>query len=292
MNYRHAFHAGNFADVVKHAVLARILLHLRSKPAAFRVIDTHAGSGRYDLAGPEASRTGEWRDGIGRIAAARLAPERLPPERLAPDVAELMAAYLDVVARLNGGGQLSAYPGSCEIARALLRPQDRLVACELEPNAARALARNLAGDPRVKVVAIDGWTALTAYVPPKERRGVVLIDPAFEQPGEFTRLGERFAAAHRKWPGGTYVLWYPIKTRGEPEAFVHRLAQRSIPKLLQVELMVAAPAGERLAGCGLVIANPPWTLEPELALLLPALAEVLARDGKAASRLHWLAGEK
>jgi 23S rRNA (adenine2030-N6)-methyltransferase len=282
MNYRHAFHAGNFADVVKHAVLARILLHLRSKPAAFRVIDTHAGSGRYDLAGPEASRTGEWRDGIGRVTAARLAP----------DVAELMAPYLDVVARLNGGGQLSAYPGSCEIARAHLRPQDRLVACELEPNAARALARNLAGDARVKVVAIDGWTALTAYVPPKERRGLVLIDPAFEQPDEFTRLGERFAAAHRKWPGGIYLLWYPIKTRGEPDAFAHRLVQRSIPKLLQVELMVATPAGERLAGCGLVIANPPWTLERELALLLPALAEVLARDGKAASRLHWLTREK
>src|SRR3954452_10789978 len=196
MNYRHAFHAGNFADVLKHAVLVRILLHLRSKPAAFRVIDTHAGSGRYDLAGPEASRTGEWRDGIGRFAAARQAPVHLEP-----DVAELMAPYLDVVARLNGGGQLSAYPGSCEIARAHLRPQDRLVACELEPNAARALARNLAGDARVKVVAIDGWTALTAYVPPKERRGLVLIDPAFEQPDEFTRLGERFAAAHRKWPG-------------------------------------------------------------------------------------------
>src|SRR5262245_20632616 len=132
MNYRHAFHAGNFADVVKHAVLARILLHLRSKPAAFRVIDTHAGRGRYDLAGPEASRTGEWRDGIGRVAAAGLAPERLAPARLAPDVAELMAPYLDVVARLNGGRQLSVYPGSCEIARAHLRPQDRLVACELE----------------------------------------------------------------------------------------------------------------------------------------------------------------
>jgi len=283
VNYRHAFHAGNFADVVKHAVLARILVHLRTKPAAFRVIDTHAGNGRYDLAGDEAERTGEWRDGIGRIATARLEPS----------VAALLAPYLEVVTRLNPPARLTTYPGSCEIARAYLRPQDRLIACELEPNAARALARNFAGDQRVKAIAIDGWTALTAYVPPKERRGVVLVDPAFEQPDEFVRLVDRFAAAHRKWPRGIYVLWYPIKSRRDSDALAQRLERLAIPKILRAEIAVAAPRdGERLAACGLVIVNPPWTLQRELEVLLPALVALLARDAKAAVRLGWLAGEK
>src|SRR5919201_5736269 len=242
MNYRHSFHAGNFADVVKHAVLARILVHLRTKPAGFRVVDTHAGAGRYDLAGPEADRTGEWRDGIARLMAARLAPE----------VERLLAPYRDVLRKFNRGEQLATYPGSCEIARAHLRPHDRLIACELEQNAARALRQNFAGDARVKTIAIDGWTALTAYVPPKERRGLVLIDPAFEQPNEFARLGERFAAAHRKWPGGIYVLWYPIKALREPEALARRLTRLRIPKLLRAELAVGElGAAERLAGCGL-----------------------------------------
>jgi 23S rRNA (adenine2030-N6)-methyltransferase len=283
MNYRHAFHVGNFADVVKHAVLARILVHLRTKPAGFRVVDTHAGAGRYDLAGPEADRTGEWRDGIARLMAARLAPE----------VERLLAPYRDVVEKFNRGERLATYPGSCEIARAHLRPHDRLIACELEQNAARALRQNFAGDARVKAIAIDGWTALTAYVPPKERRGLVLIDPAFEQPDDFTRLGERFAAAHRKWPSGIYLLWYPIKTRREPDTLAQRLTRLAIPKLLRAELAVAElGAPDRLAGCGLVIANPPWTLERELTSILPALTTLLARDGKAASRLDWLAGEK
>src|SRR5262245_26048609 len=157
MNYRHAFHAGNFADVVKHAILGRILVHLRRKPAPFRVIDTHAGAGRYDLGGEEAQRSGEWRDGIERLVRAPIAAR----------ARALLAPYLDVVAACNGAGRLTAYPGSPALARAFLRAQDRLIACELEPNAAAALARNLAGDRRSKALAIDGWTALNAYVPPK-----------------------------------------------------------------------------------------------------------------------------
>jgi 23S rRNA (adenine2030-N6)-methyltransferase len=283
MNYRHAFHAGNFADVVKHVVLARILEHLRAKPAPFRVIDTHAGAGRYDLAGPEASRTEEWRGGIGRVAAARFAP----------DIEMLLAPYRDVIARFNSGARLSAYPGSCEIARQRLRAQDRLVACELEPGAADALARNLSGDSRVKAVAIDGWTALTAYVPPRERRGLVLIDPAFEQADEFARLAERFAAAYRKWPTGIYLLWYPIKSPHEPDELARRLQHLATPKVLRAELTVAAVDGfDGLAGSGLLIINPPWRLDDELAALLPPLAACLARDRAAAHRLDWLAREK
>src|SRR5208282_2317647 len=212
MNYRHAFHAGNFADVHKHSVLARILVHLRRKPAAFRVIDTHAGAGRYDLSGPEPSRSGEWHQGIERVWEARRR-DRLPA---------LLTPYLDAVAALNPDGKLRVYPGSPLIAETLLRPQDRLIACELEPQSAASLAAALRGDARAKVLAIDGWTALGAYVPPKERRGLVLIDPPFEDATDFTRLSGALAAAHRKWPTGIYMLWYPIKERGAPDALARR----------------------------------------------------------------------
>ncbi len=282
MNYRHAFHAGNFADVFKHAVLCRILHYLRAKPAAFRVIDTHAGAGLYDLAGPEASRGGEWHDGIGRLIAAPLA---------AP-VAALLAPYLEVMAALNERGQLKTYPGSPALARAWLRPQDRLIACEIEPKAGAALRQNLRGDIRIKTLEIDGWTALGAYVPPKERRGLVLVDPPFEQDGDFYRLARGLAAAHRKWATGIYALWYPIKGRSEPDAFAKALRRAGIGKMLRAELMVAPLSDPtHLNGCGLILVNPPWTLESELSVLLPALADILGRDGKGAFRLDWLTRE-
>jgi len=282
VNYRHAFHAGNFADVFKHAVLCRILHYLRAKPAAFRVIDTHAGAGLYDLAGPEASRGGEWHDGIGRLIAAPLA---------AP-VAALLAPYLEVMAALNERGQLKTYPGSPALARAWLRPQDRLIACEIEPKAGAALRQNLRGDIRIKTLEIDGWTALGAYVPPKERRGLVLVDPPFEQDGDFYRLARGLAAAHRKWATGIYALWYPIKGRSEPDAFAKALRRAGIGKMLRAELMVAPLSDPtHLNGCGLILVNPPWTLESELSVLLPALADILGRDGKGAFRLDWLTRE-
>ncbi|MGH6727996.1 MAG: 23S rRNA (adenine(2030)-N(6))-methyltransferase RlmJ [Pseudolabrys sp.] len=282
MNYRHAFHAGNFADVFKHAVLCRILHYLRGKPAPFRVIDTHAGAGLYDLAGPQASRGDEWHDGIERLLAARLA---------AP-VVELLAPYLEVVGALNERGRLTVYPGSPALARAWLRPQDRLVACEIEPQAVAALRQNLRGDIRIKTLDIDGWTALGAYVPPKERRGLVLIDPPFEDEGDFFRLARGLAAAHRKWPTGLYALWYPIKDRGGPDALAKNLRRLGPAKILRVELNVAPLSDPtRLNGCGLILVNPPWTLEGELSVLLPALAGVLERGGKGGWRLDWLARE-
>jgi 23S rRNA (adenine2030-N6)-methyltransferase len=279
MNYRHAFHAGNFADVVKHAVLVRILMHLHAKPAPFRVIDTHAGAGRYDLRGPEASRSPEWHDGIGRLMSAPLAD--------APRA--LLAPYLDAVAGLNDGPRLTAYPGSPALAQAFLRAQDRLVACEREPNAAAALKRNLAGDRRSKAVAIDGWTALNAYVPPKERRGLVLIDPAFEEAADFSRLADGLAAAHHKWASGTYLAWYPIKEHKPAETLGRRLRRSGIPKILRAEFSVATPHdGASLRACGLIALNPPWTLERELQIVLPELAKVLARNSCGRHRLDWL----
>src|SRR5215472_3529747 len=201
MNYRHAFHAGNFADVIKHALVARVLLHLGGKPAPYRVIDTHAGAGLYDLTGPEAGRSGEWRSGIARVLAANVDGARVDgagSDSGGIDAAAqaLLAPYLDAVAARNPAGRLATYPGSPALVGAFLRSQDRLVACEREPGAAAALQRNFAHDRRIKTVAIDGWTALKAYVPPKERRGLVLVDPPYEETSEFARLAQSFEAAH------------------------------------------------------------------------------------------------
>jgi 23S rRNA (adenine2030-N6)-methyltransferase len=282
MNYHHAYHAGNFADVLKHVVLCRILAHLCEKPAAFRVIDTHAGAGLYDLTAPEPNKTGEWRDGIARVMGASFDE----------DVRALLAPYLDAVAAFNGGGKLAVYPGSPALVQHFMRRQDRLIACELEPQAAVALTRNLSGDARAKAVTIDGWTALSAYVPPKERRGLVLIDPPFEQPDDFRRLAHGLEVAHRKWATGIYLLWYPIKEPAEVAAFHRRLERAGLAKILRVELVVAPGADTtRLHGCGLIVVNPPWTLEGQLSRLLPALAAVLSRDGKGRAAADWLARE-
>jgi 23S rRNA (adenine2030-N6)-methyltransferase len=280
LNYQHAFHAGNFADVHKHVVLARILTYLKGKPAAFRVIDTHAGAGRYDLRGAEATRGGEWQDGIGRVL-----DQRLPDE-----VRVLLAPYLDLVQNLNPGGVLRVYPGSPLIALALMRPQDRLIACELEPRAAAAL-KGVLRDRRAKVLALDGWTALGAYVPPKERRGVVLVDPPFEETADFTRLGSALAAAHRKWPTGIYMLWYPIKERAAPDALARRLRKLALSAVLRCEITMGPPRADAgLVGSGLIVINPPFKLDADLKVLLPALAEAFAAG--AACRIDWLAAAK
>jgi 23S rRNA (adenine2030-N6)-methyltransferase len=282
MNYRHAFHTGNFADVHKHSVLARILVHLRRKPAAFRVIDTHAGAGRYDLLAPEPSRSGEWRDGIERVWEARR-------QLHGPDA--LLAPYLAAVVALNPDGRLRIYPGSPLIVKYLLRPQDRLIACEIEPRSAAALAAALRGDARAKAVAIDGWTALGAYVPPKERRGLVLIDPPFEDGADFMHLSSALAAAYRKWPTGIYLMWYPIKDRAAPDALARRLQKLALPNVLRCELTLGPPRAEAgLVGSGLIVVNPPFTLEPDLRIFMPALRAALSP--RAASRIDWLAQQR
>lgn len=283
MNYRHAFHAGNFADVLKHIVLCRVLLHLRAKPTPFRVIDTHAGGGLYDLAGHEASRSGEWRDGIGRLRPAEMMGE----------AAALLAPYLDAVAACNPGPELIRYPGSAALARAFLRPQDRLVACEIMPEAAASLGSALAGDMRCKVLRLDGWTALHAQVPPKERRGVILVDPPFEQADDFVRLRDGVAAAHRKWATGIFIVWYPIKDRDGPDALAKGLLRHGVTKSLRVELTVGAPAVPGgLHRCGLIVINPPWRLESDLSVLLPSLAHRLSSGRAEAFRLDRLVAER
>jgi 23S rRNA (adenine2030-N6)-methyltransferase len=287
MNYRHAFHAGNFADVIKHITLTRILTYLHEKPAPFRVIDTHAGAGRYDLTSEEAERGGEWRTGIARLMQARLSDS----------VMALVSPYLDIVRAFNPQRDLTAYPGSPLIARALLRPQDRLVACELEPKARKQLIRTLHNDPQGRVVDLDGWTALPAFVPPNERRGLVLIDPPFENRDEFARLADGFAVAHGKWPTGIYMLWYPVKERRATEALAEHVARiansggASDAKCLRVEFSVAPQTADSgLVSTGLLIVNPPWTLAAELKAVLHELERPLGQGGAGRFRVEALRG--
>lgn len=282
MNYRHAFHAGNFADVFKHAVLARILIRLREKPTPFRVIDTHAGAGLYDLEGEEANKTGEWREGIVPLMQAELPPA----------ARDFFEPYLSVVRAFNPDGALRRYPGSAVIAQALLRPSDRLTACELEPGALRTLRLKLQPDRRVKALGIDGWTALNAYVPPPERRGLVLIDPPFEQPGEFERLRDGFATAHRKWPTGVYLLWYPLKQPEDARALSSALIKRAIPRLLRIEWRTKPKPDQRLDAAGLLVANPPWRLDDELRSAGPVLDALLDAPLENRFTLDWLAADR
>jgi 23S rRNA (adenine2030-N6)-methyltransferase len=282
MNYRHAFHAGGFADVIKHIVLVRILTHLQDKPAAFRVIDSHAGAGRYDLSSDEARRGGEWRTGIARIMQARFSETVLP----------LITPYLDIVRAFNPPREVTAYPGSPLIARAMLRPQDRMVACELEPKARKQLIDALRRDTQARVVDLDGWVALPAFVPPKERRGLVLIDPAFEQKDEFQRLADGFAKSFAKWPTGSYLLWYPVKSRRATDGLASQVAdavaKASVPgKCLRLEFSVAPQTpGGPLTSSGFLIVNPPWKLADELKLILPELEKPLGQGGAGRFRLE------
>lgn len=281
MNYRHIYHAGNFADVLKHAVLARLIEYLKLKDKPFRVIDTHAGIGIYDLSSEEAQKTGEWHGGIGRLL-----DKDLPKE-----VAALLAPYLDAVKALNATSNVRLYPGSPKLARMLLRKEDRLSLMELHPADYETLHSHFDGDFQTRVTHLDGWLALNAHVPPKEKRGLILVDPPFEEPNEYERLVDGLAKAWRKFPGGVYCLWYPIK-RGAPlQEFNKALYDLEIPKMLSAELSVRSEREDGLTGSGLIVVNPPYTLKAELDVLLPFLKEKLAQDRWGKARNAWIRGE-
>lgn len=284
MNYDHAYHAGNFADVVKHVLVVRIVEYLKRKDKPFRVIDTHAGSGLYDLTAGRAQKTGEWRAGIGRLVERQ--------GDLPAAVRSLLAPYLDCIADLNPGGGITVYPGSPVLVRRLLRGRDRLTAIELHPDAAFELKNRFAGDFATRVIELDGWLALGAHVPPKEKRGLVLVDPPYEIDDEFGRILDGLRKAHQRWPGGVYAFWYPIKDRRAVNAFRSALKDSGIPKITDIVFEIrAASSKPRLDGCGIAVVNLPYGLAKELHTILAALKPLLGENGAGRFAINVLTGE-
>jgi 23S rRNA (adenine2030-N6)-methyltransferase len=261
MNYRHAFHAGSFADCMKHALLVWLVRALQRKPAPISVLDTHAGAGSYDLSAGPAERTGEWRSGVGQLLDD-------PPPAL--------AEYLGLVR------QLGLYPGSPALIRALLRPDDRLACCELHPEDYTELRRRFAHDPTVAVHRRDAWEALGALLPPQPRRGLVLIDPPYEAPDELYRLTKGLVTGWTRFRTGVFAVWYPIKHRAPVRRFFATVQQTNIRDIVAAELLLSAPLDPgRLNGCGLLVINPPFRFEQEFQAILEALAERLGHPESA-----------
>ncbi|MFC7475347.1 23S rRNA (adenine(2030)-N(6))-methyltransferase RlmJ [Dankookia sp. GCM10030260] len=262
MNYRHAFHAGNFADCMKHALLVWLLRALAAKEKPFRVLDTHAGIGRYDLGtASEAERTGEWRRGIGRLLGVEDGP------------------LADYVALVRAAGAPEYYPGSPALVASLLRPQDHLLACELHPDDHATLRAAFRRDAQVSVHHRDGWEALKALTPFPEKRGLVLVDPPFEQEGEFERLAQGIALVSHRFRGAIQACWYPLKHRAPVRAFHTALQDAGLRDLVAAEIWLREPTDpQRLNGCGLLVANPPWKFEAEGGAILAALLDKLGDD--------------
>lgn len=298
MNYRHSYHAGNFADVFKHVQLTLLLQALRSKEAPFCYLDTHAGTARYDLQGTTAQKTGEYLQGVMRFWLRDDVIESAAP-----------AGYLAAVRALNPDGELRYYPGSPRIARHFLRLQDRMVLMELHPEDAVFLKREFRGDKQVHVHCADGYTGLKAFLPPPEKRGLVLIDPPFEDGNEFERLTDSLRIAYQRWPTGIFALWYPLKDNYRVQHFHRQLVVSGMRKLLLAEMhlhthppyrdvQVSPEAGSRkrppvntLYGCGMIIVNPPWQMDEKLRALLPCVLAGLQPDGAGKTRVEWLVPE-
>jgi len=279
-SYRHAFHAGNHADVLKHVVLVQLLRHLAQKPAPFWVVDTHAGAGLYALDSDWAAKRGEFADGIGRLWSLQQAPAAV-------------ADYLDEVRALNPEGRLRHYPGSPFIALRHLRERDRLRLFELHVNEVKALARNVAqagrdATRRTIVTPADGFDALKSLLPPPPRRALVLIDPSYEDKRDYARVVATLRDALGRFATGCYAIWYPQVRRREPIELVRKLARMPEVRWLHASLTVRAPAADGLGlnGSGMFVVNPPWTLEQALRESLPWLVRVLAQDGTARFELQ------
>ena len=274
--YRHHFHAGNFADVFKHALLARLLVALAKKEKPFCYLDTHAGIGRYDLAHRWAQKNREYEGGIGRLWARR-------------DMPALLAPYLDAVRTENPDGSLRVYPGSPAIAQRLLRSGDRMVLCELNPRDKEALRARFARERRAGVHLLDGFQAVKAFLPPQERRGLMLMDPSFDRKGEYARVAEALAEAHRRFATGVFAFWYPLMEPAALRAFERAVRDSGVPRILQLELWVhPADWTADLRGCGMLVVNPPFGFDAEAREILPWLLEVLAAPGSGGQRVRAL----
>lgn len=281
LSYLHGFHAGNHADVFKHAVLTLLLDELLIKPKPLAYLDTHAGAGIYDLRADQASQTGEAAEGIERLWAQR---ETFPE----------LATYFDAITALNPAGGCACYPGSPELARHALRADDRLILMELHQTEAQRLRQALGGDARTHIHRRDGFEGLPALLPPKPPRGLVLIDPPYEVKTDYSRVAEMLAAALARWPNGVYAIWYP--RLGVQRDRAGRLLQRllkTVPELLLAELTVRPQSDDfGMHGSGMALINPPWQFEDRLTQLLPRLAATLASgtlpDQSSGWRLEWL----
>lgn len=281
MNYRHAFHAGNFADVHKHIVLLALLERLKRKPKPLFYLDTHAGRGWYDLTSPDATRGNEWQGGIGRVVSI---------QRPSPD----LRRYLDAVSSPEEISAMSSrrYPGSPVLAAREARPGDRIVLVEKQITEAQALEQSTRGRRGVSVVCGDGYAALKTYLPPRENRGLVLIDPPYESENEFTLAERALHLGLTRWPNGTFALWYPIKAGRETQRLHAALQSSSLKKLMLTELSVRptdSPLG--LNGSGMIVANPPWQFDAEILPSLREAHEALAPDAAGGVDVRWLVPE-
>lgn len=282
MNYRHAFHAGNHGDVLKHAVLARLIELLKAKDKAFAVLDAHAGIGRYDLEGVQATKTGEWQGGIAKM-----------DDDFAPEVETVLSAYRSVLATLNADGNGRYYPGSPEIILQLMRTGDHLIVNELHPVDAALLQESYQANKAVQFSQLDFIQAIKSQLPFKQRRGLVLIDPPFEVLDETLRVASAVEFGYRRMATAIFMIWYPVTTDEFAAQFVEAIKALKIPNMLHVELRIkAAFAQAGLSGSGLIIINPPWTLENDLQILVPALAARLSLGDWGRSLVQWLTPPK
>jgi 23S rRNA (adenine2030-N6)-methyltransferase len=272
LSYRHGFHAGNHGDVLKHAVLALLLEALTGKPTPLAYLETHAGIGRYRLDSETAQKTGEYAQGIGRLWDA-------------DDVPAVARPYLDAVHALNPDGVLHSYPGSPEVARSLLRDTDRMLLAELHTNDYPLLKATYRYDRRVAVHHMDGYRALKGFLPPRENRGLVLIDPSYEVKGEYGQAADALVAAQRRWRNGVFALWYPVVERATVAGLEQRLRAAGLPKFTGAELCIADDGAPGMSGSGLFIVNTPWRLDERLRELLPWLHARLAPSGAGGWRL-------
>ena len=276
LSYRHIFHAGNFADVFKHALLTRLLIALCAKEKPYLYLDTHAGIGRYDLKHPWAQKAREYENGIARVWKA-------------PDVPRELDPYLDAVRALNPDGILRLYPGSPLIAQRFMRPGDRMALSELNKVDHEELTTVFAHERRVAVQLMDAYQALKAYLPPPERRGLVLIDSSFDRSREFDRVVKALKEAYARWPTGTYAVWYPIMEAAPMRDFAADIQRSGIRKVLRLEITVRERDERRIIpGCGMLVVNPPWHFDDEVKPLLEWLANKLVVNGVGRSCADWL----
>lgn len=275
MNYRHAYHAGNFADVIKHVMLVALIQSLMRKESPFCYIDTHAGAGCYDLFSDSAKKNREYENGIEKI----IQQENPPP---------VVKQYLYCIHSINNQmmgshyASLRHYAGSPLIVRQLIRPMDRIIACELHLEEYQALKKTFAGDRQVAAHHTDGFQALKAFLPPHERRGLILIDPPYEEIDEFTHITHALHTALRRFENGTYAIWYPIKGRHPIEKFHQSLLKTTEKPILSIELTIYPDLPSHLNGCGLAVINPPWQFEETVRELLPWLWKALTINNQGA----------